>query len=311
MTHLELYAFSIAVLSGALRAGTPLLLAGLGELVYERSGVINLGLEGMVLCGALVAVMAQLHFESYIISIIVAAGVVAAIGFLHALLVVPMRTNQIATGLAFVFLLQGITAVIGQQYVGRKVEIQSISLPLVSDIPFIGPVLFQQDGLVYLAILLMLAVAYFLFKLRYGLLLRAVGESAHSAALLGIPVNLTRMAAGCFCGFCCGLAGAHISLAYASQWQENMVAGRGWIALVMVIFARWNPIYLALAAIFFGGLTVLNVNLQVYGVATSPYILGMLPFVFTIILLAFGALASRKGSLGMPLDLGKSYAKER
>ena len=300
--------FWIAVMAGAVRAGTPLIYAGLGELIYERSGVINLGIEGFMLVGAMSAVWTQVVWGSWVLSIAVASLCTAVLGILHGVLCVRVGTNQIATGLAFVILCQGLTAFFGDTLVGQRIVVDlQFSWPGLSRIPVLGRVFFQQDFMVYFAVLLVFFVWVFLNRTKTGIILRATGESAVAVASAGISVVWVRVFAGALCGALCGLGGAYLSLVYASQWQENMVAGRGWIALVMVIFAMWRPFPLLIGAYLFGGLTALQLNLQAAGVRTSSYLLGMVPFVLTIIVLVVASVIIRRRPMGIPSELGKKY----
>lgn len=303
-------AFGTAVLAGAVRAGTPMVFAGLGELLYQRSGVVNLGLEGFMLVGALSAVWAQASFGSPALALLAASLTSAAFGVIHWYACVKLRTNQIATGLAFVILCHGLTALVGRGLVGRRIVVDlSWDVPWLSDIPFVGPVLFKQDLLVYLAILLTFATWGFLYRTRSGVLLRATGESAEFAATAGVPVLKVRLLAAITCGLLCGLGGAHLSLAYAGQWQEDMVSGRGWIALALVIFAMWKPVQLLFAAYLFGGLTSLNLYLQAAGIRSYPYVLDMMPFVITIAVLILTTSMKHRWQ-GQPADLGKPFRQQ-
>jgi general nucleoside transport system permease protein len=307
-TPLFATAFWSALLAGALRAGTPLVYVGLGELIYERSGVLNLGLEGFMLIGAVSSVWAEATWGSWPLSVAVGALCAAGACFLHGLLCVLLGTNQVATGLAFVILGQGVTAFLGRDLVGQRIAADlDVRIPYLADIPLLGPALFHQDILVYASILCTLGVWLFLFRTRSGIALRAVGENAEAAASHGIRVTWVRLAASAVCGAFCGLGGAHLALAYASQWQENMTAGRGWIALVLVIFAMWRPGRLLLAGYLFGGLSSLHLNLQAWGISSSSYLLATLPFVLSLVVLVFATISMGRRPLGMPSDLGRVY----
>ena len=306
------YNLCVAILAGAIRAGTPLIYAGLGELIYERSGVINLGLEGFMLVGAMTAVWAQVAWGNCFLSIFFAALCTAGFGVLHWLICVKYNANQIATGLAFVILCSGLTSFFGSDLVGKGIVVDlNVSIPVLSDLPFFGPVFFQHDLMVYIAVVLVFLTYFFLYYTRIGVMLRAAGESAHIADAAGVPVIRLRLLAAILCGILCGLSGAHLSLVYASQWQENMVAGRGWIALVLVIFAMWRPMLLMGGSFLFGGLTALNLNLQAAGVRISSYLLSMLPFIITIIVLVVTSLTLNRRKTGIPADLGKPYQPYR
>jgi ABC-type uncharacterized transport system permease subunit len=300
--------FIIAILAGSIRAGTPLVFAGLGELIYEKSGVINLGIEGIMLVGAMFAVWAQVLFGIWVLSLLIAVIVCALFGLLHAFLSVKIRTNQIATGLAFVILCHGLTAFWGKELVGKSIVVDlNLNIPILSNLPIIGRVFFQQDILVFLAVIMVIFSWFFLFRTRPGIILRATGESAKVVESSGISIIKVRLLSGTYCGALCGLSGAYLSLIYASQWQENMVAGRGWIAIAMVIFSMWRPFPLLFGAYLFGGLTALNLNLQAVGIHTSPYFLGMLPFIITIVVLVVFTMLLKKRPVGSPGELGKPF----
>lgn len=294
MTYFDT-AFWIAVAAGTVRAAMPLLLAGLGELVYQRSGVMNLGLEGIMLLGAWATVTAQLHgFEWHLALVFgAAAGILGSL--LHWLFSVKFRLNQPVVGLALLFFLQGTTAVWGRGSVGKPIQ----------GIPLIGGIFGTSDPMVVLTPLIVFSVWYFLFQTRRGIILRACGESASSSFSAGVSVLRYRACAAIFAGASAGLAGGHFAIAYAQQWQENMISGRGWIALVLVIFSAWHPARLLFGALLFGGLTAVQINLQIRGLSSSRYLLGMLPFLITIGALIFASLRERSGKGRAPADLGK------
>lgn len=304
-------ALAVSVAAGALRAATPVVYAGLGALISERSGVINLGLEGLMLVGACSGVWAQLTFGNWLLSLAVAGICGGLVGLAHAFFCVTLRASQVVTGLAFFFLCQGLTAVFGVGLVGKPVSVGvAPPLTMLRDIPVVGPVVSQQDVMVLGAFLATAAVSFFLFKTRWGVLLRACGESAVSAAAAGVMVNRARMVAGFACGIFCGLGGAHLALFYARQWQENMMSGRGWIALVMVIFGMWFPWRLVMGAYLFGGMATLQLNLQARGIAFPQYLLATLPFVVTLALLVLASWRLRRIPGWMPADLGNPYHPE-
>ncbi len=300
-----------SVAAGTLRAATPVIYAGLGAVISERSGVINLGLEGLMLTGACAAVGAQLAFGHWVTSLLIAALAAGIVGLAHAFFCVTLRASQVVTGLAFFFLCQGLTAVFGVSLVGRPVTLD-VRPPLAAlqSVPGLGPVLGEQDVMVLAAFLATAVVSALLFRTRWGILLRACGESATSAAAAGVPVRRIRLLAGLGCGMFCGLGGAHLSLFYAQQWQENMVAGRGWIALVMVIFGMWFPGRILLGAYLFGGLATMQLNLQARGVAVPQYLLATLPFAVTLVLLVLASWRLKRRSGWMPADLGNPFPPE-
>lgn len=301
-------ALAVTVLAGALRAATPVIYGGLGALVSERSGTVNLGIEGLMLAGAWAAVAAQQAFHSWLLSVCVALLLAGGLGAVHAFFCVGLRASQAVTGLAFVFLCQGATAILGARLVGLPVDTGAAPpLSFLRGVPGFGPVLGEQDVMVLGAVVLVAITSVFLFRTKWGIVLRACGEEAASAAAQGVPVRRVRLLAGAVCGAFCGLGGAHLSLFYAQQWQENMVAGRGWVALVMVIFGMWRPGWLMVGAYLFGGMATLQLNLQAGGLDVPQYLLAILPFAVTLILLIVGAwLARRRASLA-PADLGKPF----
>jgi len=310
MTSFDAALFT-AVAAGMMRAATPVIYAGLGEIIYERSGVFNLGLEGLMLIGACTAVAAQLTWENWVVSVLVAALAAGAAGFVHAFFCVKLRTSQVATGLAFFFLCQGLTAVLGASLVGRPVVVD-VSPPFAAlrTIPILGGVLADQDVMVFGAIVAAVVVGILLFRTRWGIQLRACGEDAASASASGVAVHKWRLIAGAVGGMFSGLGGAHFALFYARQWQENMVAGRGWIALVMVIFGMWFPGRFLIGTYLFGGLTTLQLNLQARGVTTSQYLLAMVPFLVTLAMLVVASWRLKRHAGWMPADLGNPYPPE-
>ncbi|MDC4222998.1 MAG: ABC transporter permease [Candidatus Manganitrophus sp.] len=278
------------ILAGGVRAGTPILYAMLGEIVSERAGVVNLGADGAMLMGACVGFITMAHTQDPILGLLAAAAAGALISLIHAFMVVTLRANQIASGLALTFLALGITSFIGRPYV--KVAIDGIpqgAVPFLSDIPFLGPVFFRHDLLVYGAYLLALLIWFFLFYTRGGLVLRTVGESSDVAFALGIRTRLVQYLAVMFGGMCAGLAGAHLSLAYTRTWVEGMTNGRGIIAVALVIFSAWHPFWGVIGAILFGTTFAFQLQLQARGITLSPYFLDMLPYLFTLAALLVGA----------------------
>ena len=297
-----------AVAAGMLRSATPVVYAGLGEIVYERSGVFNLGIEGLMLIGACAATAAQLAWGSWILSLTAAGFTGGVFGLGHAFFCVKLRTSQVVTGLALFFLCQGLTAVLGVSLVGRPVVID-IQPPFawLKAVYGFGPVFAEQDVMVFGAIITVAVVWFLLFRTRWGIVLRACGESAESAAAAGVAVHKVRLVAGAVGGMLGGLGGAHFSLFYAQQWQENMIAGRGWIALVMVIFGMWFPGRLLLGAYLFGALSTLQLNLQARGISSSQYLLAMIPFAVTLAMLVVASWRLKHRAGYAPADLGNSY----
>lgn len=303
--------FLLVLLAGAIRAAIPLVLAGLGELIYERSGVFNLGIEGIMLLGACSSVAAQLAGFPWWGSLCVGATAGTLGGLLHAILCVRLRTNQAVTGLALLFLFQGLTAVLGRELVGMPVKDTAVyPLSILSNVPVLGPILSRQDPVMLLAVLLAMLTWFILFRTRWGIVVRACGEKPEAAINAGISLIRVRLTTGCICGALGGLAGAQMALFSATQWQENMIAGRGWIAIVLVIFARWHPLLLILGALLFGGLNALQINLQATGWTVSSHLLGMLPFIITILVMALASWRLKKHPGWMPASLGKDPPPE-
>lgn len=298
----------MAIIVATLRAGTPLVFAALGELVTEKSGVLNLGVEGMMLVGAVAAVIGTLASGSYAVGILAAILAGAALSLVFGFLTLSLRASQVPAGLALTIFGIGLSAFIGQPFQDKPLSgLSPIDIPGLSDIPVIGKLLFGHDILVYLSIVLFVAVAFFLYRTRAGLILRAVGESAESAHAIGYPVILIRYLAVLFGGAMGGLAGAYLTLAYTPMWAENMAAGRGWIALALVVFATWRPGRVLLGAYLFGGVTVAQLHLQGQGVAISPHLLSMLPYVATIVVLVLISRDATRIKLNAPAALGKPF----
>ena len=292
-----------------MNAGTPLLLAALGVVINERSGVVNLGTEGMMLVAAVVGFATTLHTEQYWLGFIAGAAAGVVLALLFAALAVGLLTNQFATGLALSLFGAGLSAFIGLSLQGNSLPPRaSDGLPMLREVPFIGPAVFSQHWLVYFSLGLTAAVAWFLFRSRAGLILRAVGESPDAAHALGHPVRRIRFAAIMFGGACAGLAGSYLSTIYTPLWSEGMVAGRGWIALVLVTFATWRPGRLVLGAYLFGGITMLQFYLQGQGVEVPAQWLAMTPYLATIVVLALISRNPRWIRLNMPASLGKPFS---
>jgi len=296
------------LIAAALVAGTPLALAGLGLLINERAGVLNLGAEGLMLVAAVSGFAVALGTGSDTLAFIAGALAGAALAACFGWLVIWLNTNQYATGLAVSLFGYGFSAFVGVAYVGQKLaERQAFEIPGLAQIPLVGPALFKQHPMVYITIAITFALIWFLYKSRAGLVLRAIGESPESAHALGYKVRWLRLAAVMFGGALCGLAGAFLSVVYAPLWVEGLTAGRGWIALALTTFATWRPIRVLLGAYLFGGVTMLQFALQGQGVDVPAQMLAMLPYLATIVVLA---LISRNAAfirINMPASLGKPF----
>nr|WP_205800201.1 ABC transporter permease [Microvirga terricola] len=292
-------------------ASTPLLIAALGELVTERSGVLNLGVEGMMAMGAACSFAAAVTFNSTLLG--VGAGIVAGtlMAALFAVVVLGFAANQVGSGLALTILGLGLSGLIGAPFVGaRRDPVAPISIPGLSDLPVIGRLFFGQDLFVYASILLTIAVAYYLGRIRSGLTLRSIGENHTSAHALGLPVWRVRFLAILFGGACAGLAGAYLSLVYTRFWSPNMTAGRGWIALALVVFAAWRPGWALIGAYIFGAATVLQLHAQAAQFGVPSQLLSAVPYLATI--LALLLLSLRHGrALGAPGSLGTPFVPDR
>ncbi|MGR3650451.1 MAG: ABC transporter permease [Roseovarius sp.] len=289
------------LLAALVVAATPILLAALGELVVERAGVLNLGVEGMMITGAICGFAVAVNTGSPAIGFAAAAGGGAVLSLLFALLTQLALANQVASGLALTLFGLGLSSLLGQGYVGIKPPpTPRLDLGPLGDIPFLGRVAFSHDLMVYLALALVAAVWAMLKYTRAGLILRAVGENHDAAHALGYRVVRVRVLAILFGGACAGLGGAYISLIRVPQWTEGMTAGAGWIALALVVFASWKAGRVLLGAWLFGGVTVLQLNLQAAGFAIPVEYLSMSPYLITILVLVImSADKSRApGSLG-------------
>ena len=295
------------LIAASINAGTPLMLAALGLLVNEKAGVVNLGAEGMMLVSAITGFAVAVNTGSPTLGFLAGAGASMVLSGFFAWLTVWLGTNQYATGLALSLFGAGASTYIGLKYVGNSLQNGRFGIPLLEDIPVLGPALFRQHPMVYLSLLLCVAIAWFLYRTRAGLVLRAVGESPASAHALGYPVRRIRLAAVLFGGACCGLAGAFLSLVYTPLWVEGMVAGRGWIALALTTFATWRPARVLLGAYLFGGTMMLSFFLQNIGVDFPPQFLNMLPFVANIVVLALISRDQGWIRINMPASLGKPF----
>jgi simple sugar transport system permease protein len=302
---METYAL---LLAATLNAGTVLALAALGLLINEKSGIVNLGAEGMMLCAAVAGFAAVVHTGQDSLGFLagmVAGGVLAA---LFGVLVIWLNTNQYATGLALSLFGAGFSAFVGVPYVQAKLPERMVyEIPGLADLPFIGPALFRQHPMVYLAVALTVGLVWFLQRSRAGLILRCVGESPESAHALGYPVRQIRLAAVVVGGALCGLAGAYISVIYTPLWVEGMIAGKGWIALALTTFATWRPVRVLLGAYLFGGVTMLQFHLQALGMDVPSQFLSMLPYLATIVVLALISRNPQWIRVNMPAAIGKPF----
>jgi ABC-type uncharacterized transport system permease subunit len=300
---------SYALLVGsALSAGTVLAIAALGLLINEKAGIVNLGAEGLMLCAAIAGFATVATTGSHWLGFVAGMAAGAALAAVFGVLVIWLNTNQYATGLALSLFGVGFSAFVGINFVQAKLpESTSYALPVLADIPLLGPAFFRHHPMVYIAVALTIGLIWFLYRTRAGLVLRSVGESPESSHALGYPVQRIRFMAVVAGGALCGLSGAYLSTVYTPLWVEGMVAGRGWIALALTTFATWRPLRVLLGAYLFGGVSMLGFHLQSIGVNVPSQFLSMLQYIAPIVVLA---LISRNPAfirINMPASIGKPF----
>ncbi len=303
----------IAILSAAIVAGTPLLYATLGEVFTERAGILNLGVEGMMAIGAVAGFIATYFTNNLFVGVLVAALSGGLVAVIHAFLSISLRVSQVVSGLTLTIFGTGLSGFLGKNYVGTPLttKFMSSGIPLLKDIPFIGPVFFTHDILVYLSYVLVPILYIYLYRTRFGLNLRSIGENPAAADALGVNVYFLRYMYVIFGGAMAGIGGAYLSLAISPSWLENMVGGRGWIAVALVIFASWDPLKALFGAYLFGGVEALVFRLQALGFdMVSPFFLSMLPYILTIIILVFTTIQTIKKHKSAPEQLGVAYNRE-
>lgn len=299
------------LLDATVRAGTPILFATLGAILNERSGIINLGIEGLMLIGALAGFSGTYLSGSLLVGIVLAFCATFIAGSIHALITVQLRGNQIVSGLALTMFGIGITALFGKSMVGLTIDgFKRIAIPGLSQIPVIGKPFFNQDFLIYFSFLLVFLIWFFLYRTRSGMGLRTVGENPAAADTCGLSVSKYRFLAVTVGSGFVGIGGAYLSLAITPMWIENMSAGRGWIAVALVIFAGWSSPRALLGAYLFGGITAMQLRFQAMGTTISAHILQMLPYFFTILVLVISTLRLQKGASQQPEGLGLPYDRE-
>jgi simple sugar transport system permease protein len=301
----------ISILAASVVAGTPLLFASLGELITERAGITNLGVDGMMLVGAETGFMTAVITGSPWLGVLAALVSGAILALIHAVLCITLKANQVVSGLALTIFGTGLSGYLGKAYVGMRLDNPFVKMPIpgLSQIPVLGPVLFNHDPLVYVSYILIIGAALYIYKTRAGLFLRALGENPAAVDAVGVNVFTRRYGYTIIGGALAGLGGAYLSLAYAPCWLENMTAGRGWIAVALVVFALWDPWRALVGSYLFGGVDALGFNLQVLGVSTSIFLLNMLPYIFTILALVL-VLIKKEGRLASPQALGLPYDRE-
>ncbi len=299
------------LLDATVRAGTPILFATLGAIINERAGIINLGIEGLMLIGALSGFAATFTSGSLLLGVVAAFVAAFIAGSIHAFITVQLRGNQIVSGLALTMFGIGVTALFGRSVVGQTIDgFERHALPLLSKLPFVGKAFFNQNWLIYFSFLLVGLIWFFFYHTRWGLNLRTVGENPAAADACGIAVNRYRfLAVACGSGIV-GIGGAYLSLASTPMWIENMTAGRGWIAVALVIFASWSSVRALFGAYLFGGITAMQLRFQAMGTTVSAHVLQMLPYVFTIVVLVISTIRQQKGASQQPGNLGLPYDRE-
>jgi len=294
-----------------LAAGTPLVFAALGELIVEKSGVLNLGVEGMMLVGAIASFIVAAKTGAPWLGLCAGALAAAALSLIFAVIALTLRANQVATGLALSLFGIGLSAFVGRPYMSVVIEgIRPLAVRGITDFPVFGKLIFGHNPLVYVSIALFIGVHSFLYRTRAGLVLRAVGEAPQSARAIGYPVMTIRYAAVLFGGACAGIGGAFLAVAYTPSWVEGMTAGRGWIALALVVFATWKPWRVMLGAYLFGSVTLAQFQAQAAGIELPSQLLATLPYLATIIVLAAISRDETTIRLNAPASLGKTYHPE-
>jgi simple sugar transport system permease protein len=307
-----------SILGIALRSGTSLLYASLGEIVTERAGILNLGIEGMMLSSAMLAFAVSYNTGNLLLAVLAGASMGAFLALLFSLLVIVFQADQVVSGLSLFIFGSGLASFLGQRLgpgggtlvglVGQRFP--RIPVPLLSNIPYFGREFFNQDLMVYILYFLPALAAYLIYRTRLGLNLRAVGEDPQTADAMGINVVRTRILATVIGGFFVGLGGTHISLSYAPGWTENLTGGRGWIVIAMVIFSNWYPIRAVIGALLFGGVSALQFRIQALGTIIPSAFLRMVPYLFTlIVLVVLNTPWFKNIKLGMPAALGKNFRR--
>lgn len=298
----------ILTLLTIITAATPLVYAAIGELVAEKAGVLNLGVEGMMLAGAVCSFAAVQITGSELIGILSGMGAGMLLALVFSVLCLSLQASQVATGLALTIFGVGVSALLGQSMVGVAYEgLGEWSIPLLHELPILGRLLFQHDVMVYGSFILVPAVSWFLFRTRAGLILRAVGDSHDAAHALGYHVIRIRYLATLFGGACAGMAGGYLSLAYSPMWVENMSSGRGWIALALVVFATWRPVRLLFGAYLFGTISIMQLHGQAWGLNVPSQVMSMLPYIATVVVLVLISNNQGRIKINAPACIGKPF----
>jgi general nucleoside transport system permease protein len=303
---------TLSIIAGVMIAATPLVFASLGELVVERSGVLNLGVEGMMIVGAIAGFIIALGSGSAAVGFLGAMLAGALLALLFGVLTQYLSANQVATGLALTIFGLGLSSLLGQGYSGKTPpRLPTLYIPGLADLPIIGRAFAHIDMLIVVSIALAVGITWFLKSTRTGLTLRAIGDNPEAAHAIGYKVIAYRMAALAFGGAMAGLGGAYLSLVQTPFWAERMTAGRGWIALALVVFATWRPARVLFGAYLFGGITILQLHAQGLGIKLEPHLLSMLPYIATIIALVMISRKSGQVSLAAPKSLGRTFEVAR
>lgn len=297
----------------AISSGTPLLFAVLGGILSERSGVIHLGAEGAMLIGAVISCITFIHTENLFVTLIAALAASGALGLIHAFLCITLRSNQIVSGLAITLFGTGLSAYLGKSVAGvaLPVSVPKVQLPWLESVPFIGRVFASLDIFIWFSFLLVIILYLYMYKTSWGLHLRAVGDSPATSDAMGISVTSSRYLHVIFGSMLMGLAGFYLIMAYSPNWIEGMTAGRGWIAVALIIFAGWNPIYALLCSYFFGGLDALGFRIQLTEIGIPSYFLKMIPYIVTILVLMLVGWRNRNKPSMEPKSLGIPYVREQ
>jgi ABC-type uncharacterized transport system permease subunit len=305
--------FMTQLLSAAISSGTPLLFATLGGILCERSGIINLGAEGMMLIGAVMCGITYIHTQSLLLSLLAALGASLLLGALHAFLSVTLKANQVVSGLAITLFGTGLSAYLGKPITGTPMNssVLKINIEWFENIPWLGHVFSHLDVFTWFSIVLAIVLHLLIYRTSWGLHLRATGDSPATADVMGIPVHVNRYVYVMLGSMLIGLAGADLILVYSPNWMEGMTAGRGWIAVALVIFARWNPLRALVCSYFFGGLDALGFRIQLVGSSIPSYFLKMIPYVLTILVLIVIGWRTRNKPSGKPESLGVPYIREQ
>ncbi|MBV9897117.1 MAG: ABC transporter permease [Chloroflexi bacterium] len=302
----------VAICLAAIASGTSILLPALGEALTERSGVQNLGVEGMMLMGALFGYIVDIETNNIVLAFVAAALAATVLAGIHAFLSITLRANQIVSGLAVTLFGSGLTAFLGKPFVGAQapVVLTRVPIPLLSQIPVLGPILFTQDPVVYISFVLVPVMWYFIYRTRPGLNLRAIGESPATADAMGVGVTSRRYLYTLIGGALAGVGGAYLSLGYTPTWVEGMTAGRGWIAVGLVVFGTWDPLRVLVGAYLFGFVDGFQLRAQGLGTPVPSFFLNMLPYLFTVVVVALSSGERLQRRLGIPRALGQPYWRE-